>query len=214
MATIIRATDAPPGLQAVPLNFDDIAAQADQHLARARIDAAHIVAEAHHQADSIRREAAEAGCKAAMQDVERVAAERLAPLLTALSDAAAEVQQARQAWLSRWQSAVVRLAAAIAARIVRRELQLQPEITVELVREALELAAGSPNIRLHLNPEDYRVLGNQVRTLTAAMSSLGSAEVIPDAAISRGGCLVETRFGTIDQQIESQLKRIEEELLS
>ena len=51
-----------------------------------------------------------------------------------------------------------------------------------------------------------------MRTLIDAMSSLGDAEVTPDAAVSQGGCRVETRFGTIDQQIESQLQRIEEEL--
>ena len=44
------------------------------------------------------------------------------------------------------------------------------------------------------------------------MSGLGDAEVVADATIERGGCRVETRFGTIDQQFESQLKRIEEEL--
>jgi len=44
------------------------------------------------------------------------------------------------------------------------------------------------------------------------MSSLGDADVTPDATIAQGGCRVETRFGTIDQQIETQLQRIEEEL--
>ena len=51
-----------------------------------------------------------------------------------------------------------------------------------------------------------------MRALIDAMSGLGGAEVTADAAIGRGGCRVETRFGTIDQQFESQLKRIEEEL--
>ena len=104
------------------------------------------------------------------------------------------------------------LATAIAARVIRREVRQQPDITLALVREALDLAAGSPNVRLHLNPEDYKSLGAQVRTLIDAMSALGDAEVTPDAAIGQGGCRVETRFGTIDQQIESQLTRIEEEL--
>jgi len=45
------------------------------------------------------------------------------------------------------------------------------------------------------------------------MAALGSAEVTADAQITPGGCRVETRFGSIDQQFESQLKRIEEELL-
>ena len=65
---------------------------------------------------------------------------------------------------------------------------------------------------MHLHPQDYKKLGAQVRALTEAMSGLGDAEVTADATIERGGCRVETRFGTIDQQFESQLKRIEEEL--
>jgi flagellar biosynthesis/type III secretory pathway protein FliH len=67
-------------------------------------------------------------------------------------------------------------------------------------------------VRLHLNPQDHKNLGTQVRTLIDAMSGLGEAEVVADATIDRGGCRVETRFGSIDQQIESQLARIEEEL--
>jgi flagellar assembly protein FliH len=41
---------------------------------------------------------------------------------------------------------------------------------------------------------------------------LAGAELSGDPQISPGGCRVETQFGTIDQQFESQLKRIEEEL--
>ena len=107
----------------------------------------------------------------------------------------------------------MRLAAGIAARVIRREVRAQPEITLALVREALELAAGSPTVRVHLNPKDYKLLGTQVRAMIDAMSALGGAEVVSDAAIEQGGSRVETRFGTIDQQIESQLDRIEEELI-
>jgi flagellar assembly protein FliH len=137
----------------------------------------------------------------------------LAPALSALRQAAADLQQAKQAWLSHWEASAVHVAGAIAARITRRELSRQPEITLALVREALELAAGSPSVRLRLNPEDHKALGAQVRTVVDAISALGDAEVIADPQISPGGCRVETRFGTIDQQFESQLKRIEEELI-
>jgi flagellar assembly protein FliH len=96
--------------------------------------------------------------------------------------------------------------------VIRRELREQPEITLSLAREALELAAGSPNIRVHLNPQDFQTLGDQLRMLIDTMAALGDAEVISDAEITSGGCRVETRFGSIDQQIESRLSRIEEEM--
>jgi flagellar assembly protein FliH len=208
MATIIKASDARYDPPLTALNFDDLAAQAGRHLAEARAGAAQLVAEARGEADAIRRQAAEAGLRAAAQQIET----RLEPALAALQQAAAELRRARQAWLLHWESRAVHLAAAIAARIVRGEIDRRPEIALTLVREALELAAGSPNVRLRLAPEDLKTLGTQVRTLSDAIAGLGSVEVTSDAAIGRGGCRVETRFGSIDQQIESQLKRIEEEL--
>lgn len=139
--------------------------------------------------------------------------EKLAPALLGLHEAAAELKAAKQQWLAHWESNAVRLGLGIAGKVVRAELRHRPEITLTLVREALELAAGSPDIRLHLNPEDHESLKTQLDELMTAMSGLGAAEATADPAIERGGCLIETRFGTIDQQFESQLKRIEEELL-
>ncbi|MEN6459401.1 MAG: FliH/SctL family protein [Thermoguttaceae bacterium] len=212
MATIIRAADVARNTEATVFNLDDMAEEASQCLTKVRIDAAHILTEARDEADAIRHQAAEAGCQAALREVDRMVAEKTAPAIAAIQQAADDLQAARQAWLSHWEKAAVRLAGAMAAKIVRRAVREQPEITLSLVREALELAAGSPSVQLQLNPDDYEALGDEVQTLLTTMSSLGDAEVTPNAAIGRGGCRVQTRFGVIDQQIESQLKRIEEEL--
>ena len=212
MATILRFTDKSHGPHATAFNLDDLAVQADQYLTEVQAEAAQIVAEANEQADSVRRQAVEQGRQMGVEAVEKIVAQQLAPALAALQQTNRDLQQTKQAWLSHWEAAAVRLAVAIAARVVRQELRQHPEITLTLVREALELAAGSSGVRLRLNPEDYESLGTQVKTLIDGISSLGEAEVTADAAISRGGCRVETRFGTIDQQFESQLKRIEEEL--
>jgi flagellar assembly protein FliH len=212
MATILRASEAHCCPPVAALNFVDLEAEAAERMSRAQAEAGEIVAQANSEADAIRRQAAEEGCKAAMQEFDKTVAANLAPAIAAIRETDAELRQARQAWIAQWEKDVVRLAAAIAARVIRCELRMRPEITLSLLREALDLAAGSPNVRLHLNPEDYQALGVQVRSLIDAMSSLGDAEVIPDAAVSQGGCRVETRFGAIDQQIDSQLRRIEEEL--
>jgi flagellar assembly protein FliH len=212
MATIIRLADPSHDPHAVVFNFDDLTAQAAEHVNQANAQAATIVAEARQQADAIRQQAEEDGRQAAVRAAKHTAAEQLAPVVSALRQATAELQAAKQTWLAHWESSAVHLASAIAARIIRGELSRQPEITLTLVREALELAAGSPNVRIHLNPQDHKKLGTQVRALTEAMSGIGDAEITADATLERGSCRVETRFGTIDQQFESQLKRIEEEL--
>lgn len=216
MSTIIRATDQQRGVQQPQFNFEDMAAQANRYLEKIRGEAAQIIAAARHEAVAVRKQAEAEGRAAAektiAQLVERQLGQRLTTLWPSLQASVQQIRDAKQAWLVYWERNAVRLAAAIASRIIRRELAQQPEITLKLVQEALELAAGSAQVRVHMHPDDHRALGSQVQQFIAQASSLGACEVVADAAISAGGCRIETRFGAIDQQIESQLARIEEEL--
>ncbi len=133
-------------------------------------------------------------------------------LLPALKQAVDAMTQVRQRWLAHAEKTNVKVAIAIAGRVIRRELAADPQITVQLVREALEMAAGSSDVQVRLHPEDHQALAGQVRTIAGELARLGSPEVVADPAISRGGCRIDTRFGAIDQQFEAQLARIEQEL--
>jgi flagellar assembly protein FliH len=182
-----------------------------------RTESAKIVAEARREAAQIKSKAQEEGKQAAMQAVEASLRNRLdqqlGAVLTAMQQAVTGIAQSRQAWQQRWESQAVQLATAMAARIVRRELRQDPQITIAWVREALELAAGSGQIVLKLNPQDQSVLGDRLERLTKEMNRLGQVRVAADPAISSGGCRVETEFGSLDQQLEAQLARLTEELL-
>jgi flagellar assembly protein FliH len=212
MSTIIRASDFNTNAQGVAFNFDDIALQANQHLAKIRTEAARIVLKAQEEAEAIRKRAESEGRQAAMQAVDEMVGKQLATVLPALKQAVQNIHDARHEWLTQWDSGAVHLATAIAERIIRRQLQEKPEIVLTLVREALELVAGHGEIRILLNPLDLQSLGDQVRLVVEELSPLIKTELKGDPEITAGGCRVETHFGVIDQQIESQLQRIEEEL--
>ena len=175
-----------------------------------------MVAEAHHKAEEIRNQAQAEGRRAGQQEVEQIVEKQLAAqldtLMPALREVVRDIHHAKQAWLAHWEKSGIHVAAAIAERLIRRQLAEEPEIALTLIREALELAAGSPQLRIHLNPTDHETLGPQVRTLIAELATLGSTELVADTQISPGGCRVETQFGVIDQQLQAQLARIEEEL--
>jgi flagellar assembly protein FliH len=130
-----------------------------------------------------------------------------------MQKAVEELAHTRQAWQRHWEAWAVGLAAAIAARIIRRELAHQPEISQDWIREALELAAGSGDMVLRLNPKDEAALGDRAQRITQELSRLGTVRIVADPQISAGGCKVETQFGSLDQQVEAQLARITEELL-
>ena len=189
-----------------------MAARADQYLGGIRAQAARIVVKAQQEAEAIRKSAEIQGRQAAIDAVEEMVRKQLTTVIPALKQAVQNIKDARHAWLSHWEAGTVHLAAAIAKRLIRRELHEQPEISLTLVREALELAAGSSQLRILLNPLDLQSLGNQVRMLVDELSPHIEAEITADAGITPGGCRVETKFGVINQQFEAQLQRIEEEL--
>ena len=221
MATIIRKdspseTRAGRSVQPVAFSFDDMRGQASDYLGTVRAEAAKIVQQAHQQAEQVRRQAETAGRKAAEAAIERVLDERVGKrmetLLPALNQLIAETNQAKAQLLSRWEQSALKVACEIAKRIIHRELSQDPQITLDLVADALRLASGMTDITLHISPTDYENLGTQINRLAATLGQLAPSAVVADPTITPGGCRVKTKFGEIDQQIETQLERIQEEL--
>jgi flagellar biosynthesis/type III secretory pathway protein FliH len=216
MSTVIKANAVHLAPQATAFNFDDLSKQAQAYLDKVRVESQKIVAEAQQQAQVIRQQAEKEGRAAGQRAIEQITAQQvsqqMASALPALKQAIAEVEQARHDWLEHWQRQAIRLASAMAARVIRRELASQPEITLQLVRETLELASGRPQVDLHLNPADHRALESQVAQLVAHFGRVSQISLVADASVSAGGFRLQSRHGVIDQQIESQLARIENEL--
>jgi flagellar biosynthesis/type III secretory pathway protein FliH len=221
MATIIRKDkliESHSGHAAKPVafSFADMRGQASEYLETVRQEAAKIVGQAHRDAERIRRQAEAAGRKAAEAAAEQILEERVAKrmetLVPALEQVVSQIDDAKGEILSRWERSALSVITAIAQRVIRRELTHNPEIALDLIAEALRLAAGAADITLHVSPTDYENMGSQIERLSATISRLAPSQIMADDEISVGGCRVETKFGSIDQQVESQLGRIEEEL--
>lgn len=221
MATIIRKNnprETPSGraVQPVAFSFSDMRGQANDYLGTVRVEAAKIVQQAHQQAEQIRRQAEVAGRKAAEAAIERVLDERVGKrmetLLPALERLIAEMNDTRAQLLSRWERSAIGVASAIAKKIIQRELSHDPQITLDMIAQSLRLAAGMTDISVHVSPTDYEHLGTQINELAQTLGHLAPSAIVANPEITPGGCQVRTKFGEIDQQIEAQLQRIEEEL--
>ena len=222
MSTIIKANGVQPQasgrvIRQVAFNFGDMADQAQEYLDQVRKQAAQIVEDAQQRATAIKNQAEEEGRQAALNAAERILGERVAKQMESLRPALCksidDIQSAKQTWLHHWQRCAVQVATEIAGLIIRREIVDRPQITMDLIKEALELAAGSAEIKLRLNPQDHESLGPQLERLASDLAQLTQADIVADPDITPGGCRVDTKFGSIDQQFEAQLARIEQELI-
>lgn len=213
----------------VAFNFDDLRKECDEYVQNVNRQVREHLVEAKAQAEALRQQAfaegrasgRQAGLAEAQQLIEtraaEIAAQRMAEqsktTLPALKAAVTAMIVERDRWLAWWESAAVRLCVTIAEKIIRHELERKPEIATPMISEALQLAAGSPNIKVRLHPRDIEQLGKCSAELNDALSSLGEAALTPDQRITPGGCYIETTHGVIDARLETQLTRIAAELL-
>ncbi len=221
MATVIKAGRIIPSGTAVQhseFNLQDMSQHAAQYLDEVKLKAAQLVKQAQQQAVAVQREAAERGkqaaADAARQAAQQEAARQWQTLAPALQQAIRETSQLRANWVQHWEEHLIQLVVGVAQRVIRTELTLQPAISRQWILEALELASGSTAITLQLNPDDYAALDGQLEDIRQQFSQLAEARIVPVPEITPGGCRVVTDHGSIDQQIESQLQRIADELTS
>ena len=98
---------------------------------------------------------------------------------------------------------LVRLALAIARRILRRELSVDPESLLGLVKAGLERIESADVHRVRVHPEHASVLA---RLLEGAARSV---EIVADPGLPVGAVIFETSRGSLDTGLETQLKEIE-----
>jgi flagellar assembly protein FliH len=99
----------------------------------------------------------------------------------------------------------LKLALAIARRVLRRELAVDPEALESLLLGALEKLRGQEISRVRVHPSHTSLVSECLRR-----GFSGTAiEVIGDATRSPGTAIFETGRGNLDASIESQLQEIE-----
>ena len=101
---------------------------------------------------------------------------------------------------------VVQLALAVAARILRRESQMDPLLLSGAVRAALGQLSSSTQVRLRVPAAD-RELWRQ--TIVRLPNLNVKPAVVEDEKMRLGECVLECELGSVDLGIASQLAEIE-----
>ncbi|MDR3000051.1 MAG: hypothetical protein LBU89_02205 [Fibromonadaceae bacterium] len=102
------------------------------------------------------------------------------------------------------------LALAIAKRIFCEEAAQNPNIITKVLKEAFTFLGQEEKLKVRLNPMDIASAEETESFWKPVMSSLKSIELIPDSAIEKGGCLLESENGSsVDMRLHTVLGHIE-----
>jgi flagellar assembly protein FliH len=179
-------------------------AEAAEVVATARARAAQLVADAEADAARITREAAERG----LSEARAVAGEELdlavEDLRERLAHTLGELSALRQTLAAEVERELVQLALEIARKVVQREVAVDRDIPLTLARVALA-RVGRTSAKVRLHPDDFEYVSARRDRLRAE----GMIELVADAGVGRGGCVVESERGDVDARIEEQFANVE-----
>lgn len=130
---------------------------------------------------------------------EKVEEERLRIVLTC-----ERFKREREGYFAAVEAEVVKLALAIAARVLQREVKLDPMLLQAVVKVALAKAADESGVVLRVPVQDEEAW----RGLMEADEAKG-VEVTADSRLKTGECVLETSIGRVELGVAAQLAEIE-----
>lgn len=151
------------------------------------------------------REAHAAGLREGEAAGQHRAAAEMQPVIERLCRSIEEISSLRARLRHEAEQDLIRLALAIARRVLRREMAIDPDAVHGLVLGALEKLQSQEISRVRVHPA-------QQAAVTACLKRVvtGSPiEVVADPSREPGSVVFETGRGSLDGSVESQLQEIE-----
>ena len=181
----------------------------DEILQKAREEAAEIIAQAERDKEMIEQAAEEKGMQNFEEKVREGVAKEVETIRETLSETINEISSLQGEITSRVETELVEFALNIAKKIVRREVTIDREVALTLVKVSLGKLHSRTLAKVHLHPNDFAF----VQSKREHLDFHNALELVEDKTISPGGCLIHTETGDIDARIESQFEEIAHGLL-
>ena len=107
---------------------------------------------------------------------------------------------------------MVSLALEVARKLVS-DMPISVPMLEAAVRDALTHVESSSQVTVRLHPADLELLQTAGSPLLASAQDPNDFRFLSSVEVSRGGCLVETRFGTVDARRETKFDLLKKNLL-
>jgi flagellar biosynthesis/type III secretory pathway protein FliH len=105
------------------------------------------------------------------------------------------------------ESALIELALESAKKVVSG-MKIDAKVVNAVVREALGQVQDTAEVSIRLHPDDLALLRKHKSPLLEGLPETGPLHFAASAEVTRGGCMVLTRFGIIDAQRETKLEQL------
>ena len=127
----------------------------------------------------------------------------------ALKNAIEEMVRVHQQDVDRMETETIRLALAIAKKVIGHETE-HGTVIGHVLKSAIKKVVDPRHLTVRLNPKDIDTVNGLKQELLLADDFGAVIHLEADEMIQRGGCIIETKLGDVDARIDQQIRIIEE----
>ena len=98
-------------------------------------------------------------------------------------------------------------------KIIDTELEINNQIVLNILKNALNLLNEREEIKILVNPQDWLIVKENINYLKLRIDLPPNIEIVNNNTITRGGCRIESKSGSIDADIDTQFEEIKRKLL-
>ena len=108
---------------------------------------------------------------------------------------------------------LVELSCAIAEKVIDKQLSLESDYVIDLIKSNLSRKREQGVITLCVAPKYFSFVQAAREELGAAIDSQAELQIIPDSTVHDHGCVIRSSFGSVDARVDTQLTEIKKELI-
>lgn len=108
---------------------------------------------------------------------------------------------------------IIGLVLLIAKKVIKVISENQKNVVINNVIQALRKLKSRGEVAIRVNLSDLELASQHKRDFIEMVEGIKSIKILEDSTVDRGGCIIDTDFGSIDARISSQLHEIEDKIL-
>ena len=207
------ATQAELILKKARTEAAELVAKANQEAIRLIEDAKHRASETMLAAQKEAQQLRETANREGYQTGQTVARQEFRSTLVAGIKLIETIEEEWQARLQAAEAELLRLAVAIAAKLIEAELILSKTTQLEIVRAGLQRLAVAPQVNLRVAPESLSLFVENLSSLQTVSGTSQLIQLQADSNLSGGDFYLESSQGNLDLRIQTQLELVLVEFL-
>ncbi|NLK46257.1 MAG: flagellar assembly protein FliH [Treponema sp.] len=182
-------------------------------LADAKLKSEKMLEEANASREEIVASARQEGFSAGHKEGYKEGSAEVQRLIDRLHLMIEKIMDKRVQILSETEQQIVDLVLLMTRKVVKVISENQRNVVMSNIVHALRKVKGRGDVLVRVNMAELALTTEHTKEFLAAVENVKNITIVEDSAVDKGGCIIETDFGSIDARISSQLGELEQKIL-